>query len=360
MPIDVGSQSLSLKFNVAANSKEINRRFVGIRPTGIYSGGYLTIVDSSNARISTFVAEVTDATHQMRVETTATVTLAVAEATPLIVVRWSYTGNTLDYAELLAIASGAELTTDLVVGLCTFTGGGALNGFSYADRTDPNVQNLLLKVEPSEDTELKVRIRAGRVQNGKETIQIPDQKSDLLVAPSADSKIYLVLVNRLTGVISIDSTGTEAANPSAPNYDGNLVLAEITLATGATNIVVADIEDVRDFSNMSHPVDGTSIVVNPDGELEAGYTPIVYVGGQSRTAPDGQIVKTGSLALTGSPINIVFSTPFPTECRHIQLTIEDADDSTTQAHFTNRATTGFTVAAGSLTGASVHWEAKGF
>jgi len=256
MPSDIGNQKISLKYGAAGNSQEINRRFVDVKPTGIYAGGYLTISDTSHAAISPLVCEISGLDiglieHQVRVATTTAVTLAVSAALPYIVLRWSYTGNTSDFMELLAVASGSVQAYDLIVGKCMFGGGGALQGFNYGDttypRSTPDIHSLFLKVEPTDDSELKVRVRAGRVQSSEATFLIADQKSSLFVAPSANSKIYLVYIDRLTGNVYIDSSGTEAVNPVAPSYGNKLVLAEVTLTSASTNITASMIRDVRDF-----------------------------------------------------------------------------------------------------------------
>lgn len=270
MPADLGNQEVTLKFFDPAASSEVNARFMDIRQLGIYKGGRLSIVDSSHALLSPLVCEISDGTHQIKVETTTAVNIAVVEATPFIILRWTYAGLTSDFMEiLLSAAPGAN---DLVVGKCSFAAGN-LQGFDYGDstypRATPNTLDLHLKIEPTEDVELKVRVRAGRVQNANETLDIVDQKSNILVPPSANSKVYLVYVDRLTGNILIDSTGTESASPVAPAYEGKMVLAEITLSSTDTNITADKIKDVREFvtnkigflietrtSDPSNPVDG--------------------------------------------------------------------------------------------------------
>ena len=256
MPLDVGSQRISLKYGAAGNSQEINNRFVDIKPKGIYSGGYLTISDATHAAISPMVCEISgldgsSIEHQVRVATTTAVTLTVSAALPYIILRWSYTGDTADYMELLAVAGGSIQAYDLIVGKCTFAGGGALQGFNYGDttypRSNPDVHSLFLKVEPTINSELKVRVRAGRVQSSETTYSIADQKSSLFVAPTANSKVYLVYVDRLTGNVYIDSSGLEAVSPVAPSYGNKLVLAEVTLTSTSTNITASMIKDVRDF-----------------------------------------------------------------------------------------------------------------
>jgi hypothetical protein len=266
MPADVGNQTLSLKFGAVGNSREVNERFVNVRPVGIYSGGYLSLVDASNASLSPLVCEIGDGTHQLRIETTSAVTVAVASATPYVVLRWSYTGTSSDYMQILAVAGGSVLTNDVVVGLCTFTGGGSLNGFTYENRTNPLLMELFLNVEPTEITELKVQIRGGWIQDANATIDIPDQKSSLFTTPSVSSRIDLVYVDRTAKTIAIQQ-GVESASPLAPAYAGKVVLAEVTLQKSSTNITADMIKDVRNFVDPLTNVDDASIELDSNGKI---------------------------------------------------------------------------------------------
>jgi len=248
MPADVGNQNITLLHFTAANSVDVNRRFVNIRQTGIYKGGYLQIVDISHAQLSSLVCEISDGVHQVRAETTIAINLAVSQATPYVILRWEHTGATSDYMEILVVATPS--INDLVVGKCSFAGGGDLQGFDYNDasypRSTPNTQDLFLKVEPTVDSELRVRIRAGRIQTSDAVVDIADQKSNLFTPPSSNSRVYLVYVTN-SGAIAIDSTGTASSDPSPPKYQGRLVLAEVTISSGATNITSDMIKDVRNF-----------------------------------------------------------------------------------------------------------------
>jgi hypothetical protein len=317
MATNTGNQTITLLYHSRADSATINRRFADVRKTGIYSGGYLTVVDNTHARLSTLTCEISDGTYQVKISTGSTVTVTVASATPYVVLRWSYSGSeTNDYASISAVATPA--TNDLVVGKCTFTGGGNLQGFSYSERTTPDTLGLFLKVEPTEDTELRVRVRAGRIQNGKETIQISDQKSGVFTPPLSNSKVYLVYVNRATGVITIDSSGTAAASPVAPSYAGKLVLAEVTLASTSTNITSSMIEDVRDFTNMSYDPDGDTIEVDSNGKLSVTSSVI----GQASQAIGTTNISTSSsafadmdnmtisLTTTGGDVLLMFNASF--------------------------------------------------
>jgi len=319
MAADSGSQIVTIIYNAQALSRTVNTRHQSIRERGIYSGGYLSIVDAANCSLSTLICEISDGTYQVKVETQTAVNLAVAVATPYVVLRWAYTGSAAnDYMSILAVDEIA--TNDIAVGKCSFTDGGALQGFIYTERTTPSIHDLFLKVEATATSELRVRVRKGRIQNGAETIQISDQLSDLFTCPSANSKVYLVYVNRATGAITIDSSGTAAATPAAPNYGGKLVLAEVTLASTAVNILQANIEDVRDFTNMCYDTDGTTLSVNTAGKLALatgviGQSDIVIASDQlvAPTSPTLVDNLRIDMVTTGGKVAIDFCSSVSTE-----------------------------------------------
>jgi len=269
MPENKGTQTVSLIHYTAATSPNVNKRHQDIRELGIYQGGRLTAVVDKSVSLSSLIAEISDGTYQVKVETTTVVSLTAVEATPYFVLRWTYTGAASDYMEILAVAT--PLTNDLVIGKCIFTGGGDLSGFNYGDtaypRATPRTHNLFLKVEPTEDTELTVRVRAGWVQNNAAVKAVIDQKSSVFTAPSANSKVYLVYINITSGNVTIDSSGAEAASPVAPAYAGKMVLAEVTLASTSTNITASMIKDVRGFIIPSAIPDELTLERNSSGEL---------------------------------------------------------------------------------------------
>jgi len=268
-----GNANQSLRYGSVGNSTEINRRQVNIEPTGIYQGGYLSVVDSSHASISPLVCSIASGRNQIRVETTTAVNLLVGSSIPYIVLRWTYTGAVTDYMELLAVGAGSILEEDLIVGKCSFSGGATLIGFDYEDtdypRSHPNVQALNLKVLPPIETDLRVWVNPGKVQVGSQTYNIPLQQTDYFTLPASNSKVYLVYVDTSDGTIKIDTSGTAAASPVAPAYNGKLVLAEVTLASTATTIEAENIKDKRMFvSARPMEVDDTTIELSSAGLLK--------------------------------------------------------------------------------------------
>ena len=182
---------------------------------------------------------------QARVRTKDPVTVTVATSTPWIILRWEYVESANNYMDILAVAEGDIQADDLVVGKCVFSGS-ILTGFDYSKRSVPNVWDLFLKVEPLDPPEMRVRIRKGRVSYGIQNFDILDQISQPFTAPTSNPRIDLVYVDT-DGIVKIKQ-GTEAADPIPPDYEVKLVLAEITLYVGMTEITANDIKDVRGMS----------------------------------------------------------------------------------------------------------------
>jgi hypothetical protein len=262
MPADVGNQEVTIKFYDAVDSFESNERFRDIRPTGIYKGGYLTKTNDTTITVSPAVAEIrskiTSPYYQVKVETTTTVTgITVGSGTPYVVLRWSYTEVAADdFMEVLGVASPD--TFDIVVGKCNYSGA-TLTGFDYAERTNPHMMDLFLKIEPEETPSMYVRIRGGRIQLNDQTVQITDQLSGAFSAPGGGDTVGAVYVDS-DGAIQVSSDFTQT---------GELVLAEIALTNGQTEITVDEISDVRSFLTPAIIPDDTTIRFNSStGKLE--------------------------------------------------------------------------------------------
>jgi len=259
MPGNTGFQKVTVKYFDPVDSEVANRIGIGVRKVGIYSGGYLTPTSISTASLSVLDCEIGDGTDQVRIKTGVdgsgiiTVT-GLSAANPYVVLKWNYSGDSSqDYMEAAAESSISVLANPnwVIVGKCGSFGGGTFSvsyGFDATDkivtRTNPNVQDLFLKVEPSEAADaqpLKVRVRGGRVSYGSRNYDIADQLSPLMSSAGPGTKVY---------AIQITTTGTIAANllGSYPtDYGGLVTLAEITIVSGAPTITSSMIKDVRGF-----------------------------------------------------------------------------------------------------------------
>ena len=337
MPANIGSQIVSILFRTVANSGKWNQRALNVRSTGVYTGGWLAKVNNTTASISALVCEITDGLYQVRVSTAVTVNVSVPDSsTPYIVLRWTYGGTINDYMELLAVTTPA--TNDLIVGLCTFTGGGALDDFDYTDRSNPSTKDLFLKVEPTGIADSRVRIRGGYFQTSTSSVQILDQKSNVIGPPASNSQVYLVYVDA-AGVVKIDSSGIPSASPSAPSYVGKLVLAEVTVSSTDVTITQDMIKDVRPFiTNGQIAVDGSTLEINSSGQLrikDAGvsYAKLgnVYDSGWFTCVPRQAYTKTHNLGGIALIVTLLFApdsggSPDLTKVTRVDATEEEVVD----------------------------------
>ena len=268
MPADIGAQTITVKFFDPVDSDVANRIALGVRKTGIYSGGYLTKINDTTASLSAFDCEIGDGIYQIRGATAIGVNVTVAPATPYIIIRWTYSASaSADYMEILGVASGSVTTNDIIVGVCVFSGS-TLSGFDYTLRTNPNVFDLFLKTEPTVAASMYGRVRAGRVSYGTTMYDIIDQLSPLFTAPSAGlTRLDLLQVSAL-GALAI-TQGTPVSIPStptAPSQNNLVTLAEILLIAGQTTITILDITDTRSYVATNFSV-GTGGLVPQGGVI---------------------------------------------------------------------------------------------
>jgi len=247
-----GLQEITYEYYEEATAEDFNKRFLDILPRGIYKGGYFTKVSDSEITLSTFTAEIGDENEQVSVKTSAVATIKDAtldsgtldSGHPYIVLRWAFVEQQNNYVEIHAIASVATAqANDIIVGKIIFDGG-SIDSFDYTDRTFLNVQDLFFKVETSSG--MYVQLRAGKIQDGTQYIVVPEQKVGAFDVPGgSNSRIDLVYIDT-DGTVKIKK-GTEVVSPVAPNYENKLVVAEVKIVNGDTDIPADRITDVRSF-----------------------------------------------------------------------------------------------------------------
>ena len=246
MPGNSNGQSIYVKyFDPVDSATVVNNIGRDVRKVGIYSGGYLTKVSDTSVSLSAYTCEISDGIYQVSATATAALTITVGASTPYVVMRWVYTGSSIDdYIGFYAVASGGILTNDVVVGMCSYTGS-TLAGFDYTSRTTPNIFDLFLKAEPTSPASMRLMVRAGRVTYNNKTYSLATQQGPLFSAPGSNSKIDLLQVNS-SGALIV-TAGVASSSPVAPAYGGLVTLAEVTLTAGQTTITSSSISDVRNF-----------------------------------------------------------------------------------------------------------------
>ena len=292
MASNVGYQQVTVKYFDPVDSIVANRVGAGVRKTGIYSGGYITRVTDTSATVSALDCEIASydgSGQQVRVQTgiggsgTVTVT-GLSAGVPYVVLKWvATTSPSTDYvtfaAETAANVLNASNSSWLIVGKCSFPGGTLTPGYgwdstdSIITRSNPSIQDLFLKVEPTVAASMYVRIRGGRMAYGNVCYDVADQASPLLVAPGSNSWIVAIQVNTSGAIIA--TYGAAGAVPTAPDYGGLVTLAEIKIPSGTSSITASMIKDTRVFLGGSFPQSvNAAIITNLPGlTVGAGVIP---------------------------------------------------------------------------------------
>ena len=92
---------------------------------------------------------------------------------------------------------------------------------------------------------MTVVLSAGRVQNGVTLIETAEQATATITAPSANPRIDRVVIDNVTGTVSVIA-GSEAASPVAPTITlGRIAVAQVLLQTSSTEITNSMIADER-------------------------------------------------------------------------------------------------------------------
>lgn len=259
MASNVGYQQVTVKYFDPVDSDIANRIGVGVRKTGIYSGGYITRVNDTSVNVSALDCEIGDGTYQVRVQTGiggsgVVIVTGLSVLVPYVVLKWTYTGSaSSDYASFAAETAANVLANPnwVIIGKCSFPGGTLTPRYGWdstdkiVTRTNPNIQDLFLKVEPTVPASLYVRVRGGRISYGSVGYDIEDQ-AILISVPPSNSWIVLVQINT-SGAVIASSIGAAAASPTTPDYGGVVTLAEITAPSGTSSITASMIKDVRGF-----------------------------------------------------------------------------------------------------------------
>ncbi|WP_424630759.1 hypothetical protein [Bradyrhizobium sp. SYSU BS000235] len=97
---------------------------------------------------------------------------------------------------------------------------------------------------------MTVALDAGHIFNGTDLTEVPPQTTTAITAPVTDPRIDRVVIDRLTGVVSV-VTGSESAAPVAPAFPaGTVPVARVLLQPGMTVITNDAITDERSLYSL--------------------------------------------------------------------------------------------------------------
>jgi len=115
---------------------------------------------------------------------------------------------------------------------------------------NPAVSGDDFKASPQSPADMTVLVGAGSIFNviDKTLTVVAAQTSALVVAPTTNPRNDIVYMDRLTGADGT-TTGVESASPTDPTIpDDKLPVARIRTTVGMTEIVAADIDDIRELN----------------------------------------------------------------------------------------------------------------
>ena len=97
---------------------------------------------------------------------------------------------------------------------------------------------------------MTVALAAGHIFNGTDLTEVPPQTTAAIVAPTTDPRIDRVVIDRLTGVVSV-VTGAESATPVAPAFPaGKVPVARVLLQPGMTVVTNDAVTDERSLYSL--------------------------------------------------------------------------------------------------------------
>jgi len=116
--------------------------------------------------------------------------------------------------------------------------------YEWIDYFDKNSQFLVIENDPIPDMSVIVQ-RGSYLKQGAILVDLAGSTQGLIVAPTVNPRIDMVVLNRLTDIISV-ITGAENASPVPPVLVSNETpLGSIFLIVGQTSIVNSDLTDER-------------------------------------------------------------------------------------------------------------------
>ena len=130
-----GNQTIYTIYAQDATSSNFNKRFSKIVQEGVYDGGTLCIDSGDDILIGVFTAYARSSSGEaVKIETSSTVSVTLAEATPYVIGRFVWANNASNYLDFYAVASGDIASNDIVFGKGVYVGG-VLTSFDYDDKT---------------------------------------------------------------------------------------------------------------------------------------------------------------------------------------------------------------------------------
>lgn len=229
---DFGSQTITIDYEAPLRASSVNKINYELHQKGIYNGGTLTKVDADTVRLSALTCYIIDSStgNGVRVETSSTVDVDVTETTAdYIVLRYNWSNAADNYMDVLAVAYADIDADDIIVGKACFHSSTLQSTFDYTRRTTAHVADLEtndqeLRVVSQNPPANTVYIYGGTIRGVHNEITVTSGNSPTISATTL-GRYDIVWIDD-SGAIQV-TEGSDSGSPSAPDYDGKYVIAEI-------------------------------------------------------------------------------------------------------------------------------------
>ena len=308
------AQNVTVQYFSGVTNPVVNPLGYSVRKLGIFTGGHFSTINSTTVSVSPLTCEIIDSgnttAEQVYITVNSATSVTVSNSVPtMVILQWTYTASSSASLQFIPITPSAlsSYTNALVVGVVNANG-----SFDYTLRSNPNVMDLFLKVEPPETADsapLSVRVRGGQINYGDRTLQVVDQLVPLNISgyiPGSGSRIVAIQVQEqyISGnyvAVIVPSLGAiSGGTPVPPLYNGLVTLAEVLLVSG-----------MGSFTPTYNPVTNTytsSNIKDVRGWVSVATPPNVYVDLVSNQSIAGIKTFTGGLvipAVTSDPVSTV-------------------------------------------------------
>jgi hypothetical protein len=230
--------------------------------------------------------------------------LTVSNATPFIVLRFSWADAQNNFMDMLAVANLDIQANDLIVGRCVYDDVGTTldTTFDYTRRTifytnKQKIEDSYLRVTPTEPASNQVIVSSGVLNSSKGNLLVAGGNYPISgLSNTINGRIDLVYIDE-NGAIQI-FLGTDQAIPVAPRYGNRKVIAEIRRGANRSSVKGNEIFRVISSYDMN-AVTGDQLLVDSgnfysstnveDAFQEIAGSPFTFVG--DKTFSDSVIIN---------------------------------------------------------------------
>jgi len=319
--VNNGQQKISYDFRERGLAQDFNKLNYKLHPKGFYAGGEMSRVSDSEISIAPFLCFYDDETVKVsvRLETTTNAVISgVSSATPWIIGRFEWLNTDENYMDIVPVAQGSILSTDLIFGYVDYNGATMTSDFDYTSKSWSGQYYLNLndttpfKVIANEPYANTVIVQSGGPYffNGRWIYLAIDTESPAFDFPiSINGRKDIVAIDSLTNGIAIIKG---ADDNSYPEIDTQyLPVGIITFPPNITSLVKGNYIEYIHPNNVLTSKDTASSILSKAKELdgEGSGIDLELWGDYSKDNYDAILnqIKIKNVPLIETTIN--FSTP---------------------------------------------------